>query len=169
MGSAILSIIACIISGEFHSGLSYLYSGDETLLGPLQDSTIHYKRVEWPWLALLMFCTLGYLGAHCSTALTQHFGALMNGITNTARKATSVAISFANFPDEHPITLQHVLGSIIFFSGLLYRVSGKEKKECGFSNLYNSSNIEDNEDVGNISINNYSPKDKVKNKKNKLH
>ena len=93
MGSATMSIIACAASGELHVGLSYLYSGDERLLGPLNDNAIHYKRVEWPWLALVMLCTLGYFGAHCSTALTQHFGALTNGITNTARKATSVVIS----------------------------------------------------------------------------
>lgn len=106
MGGAAISMVVAILAGEFHQGLAYMYSHDVTLLPDGGGSTgVHeYKEVESPWFALGMFCTLGYLGACCSTAITQHFGSLLNGITNTARKATSLSLSFFMFPDEHAVS-----------------------------------------------------------------
>jgi hypothetical protein len=82
--------------------------------------------------SLISFCSFGYLGAIFSTAITHHFGSLVNGICNTARKALTLALSFELFPERNNLTNQHLIGSVIFFSGLLIRVlskDGKLKKE----------------------------------------
>jgi len=134
MGGAAISAIVAIVMGEFHQGIAFMYSQDARLLpdGPHSAVGVHeYDQAENPWLALFMFSTLGYLGAHCSTAITQHFGSLLNGITNTARKATSLSLSYFMFPDEHVLTWQHVVGSAIFFAGLVVRAVGKGDQKPG--------------------------------------
>ena len=161
MGGAMMSALTALLSGEFHIGMSFLLDGDETILNPLNTNISHYKPVEYPWFALCMFCTLGYFGAHCSTALTQHFGALLNGITNTARKATSVALSFIYFPDEHQMTLQLFIGCIIFFSGLAYRASSKglivsksNKEYMNYGKVKDNEENDSNSHNGHITNNN---------------
>ena len=125
MGGTGISVVVALCAGEFHKGIAYMWTHDVSLLPESTHHTLHeYKEVESPWFALLMFCTLGYLGAHCSTAITQHFGSLLNGVTNTARKATSLSLSYFMFPDEHALTMQHIIGSFIFFIGLVVRAFG---------------------------------------------
>jgi len=142
MGGAFLSIVITILCGEFHDGVSFLFTGNETYLNidpeKVRNSAV-YAAAEEPWVAYVGFICFGYYGARCSAAITQHFGALVNGITNTARKAASIAFSFIMFPASHPFTFQHFIGSLVFFSGLMIRTFAKvresksQDKDCGSS------------------------------------
>ncbi len=134
IGASTLSLIAAIVTGEFIPGMAFLASHDTKLLPNNSNYHSHqheYHVIKAPWLSLIMLCTLGYLGAHCSTAITQHFGSLVNGITSTARKATTIGLSYFLFPEEHPLTIQHAFGSIIFFSGLIMRLFHKSSDSSG--------------------------------------
>jgi cytochrome bd-type quinol oxidase subunit 2 len=111
LGSTIISFVLSVISGELFEGIIFLIKkGDvHTLIG------------------LAAFCTFGFAGANFSTGLTLRFGSLVNGITNTARKAVTLALSFALFPERNVLTSQHVLGACIFFCGLIVRTVSKDK------------------------------------------
>jgi hypothetical protein len=61
-----------------------------------------------------------------TTGITLRFGSLVNGITNTARKAVTLALSFALFPERNVLTNQHVVGAGIFFLGLMVRTVSKD-------------------------------------------
>jgi hypothetical protein len=113
IGSSIVSFLLSLTSGEFFTGISFLIS----------NGTF---RV---WISFIAFCSFGFAGANFSTVLTQHFGSLANGITSTFRKALTLCLSFALFPDRNKLSIQHLFGACIFFSGLIIRVLSKERFE----------------------------------------
>jgi hypothetical protein len=59
---------------------------------------------------------MGFFGSSCSAAITKNFGALTMSITSTARKATTLFLSFFLF--NNVCTLEHIVGVIIFISAL---------------------------------------------------
>ena len=83
IGSMAVSFVLSIVSGELLSGLSFLYTKGD----------VH------TWLVFAAFCSFGFCGATFSTMITSRFGSLVNGITNTARKAVTLTLSFALFPE----------------------------------------------------------------------
>ena len=105
LGSAIMSFIFTFISGEAIEGTLFLLR----------------KGSLFMWICFTLFNTCGFLGAACSIALTARFGSVVNAITNTSRKAASIAISFLLFPERNTLHTQHVLGAGIFFTGILLR------------------------------------------------
>jgi hypothetical protein len=75
------------------------------------------------------FCTFGFLGSNFSTGITSQYGALVNGICNTFRKAVTIALSFVLFPERNQLTLSKVYGVVVFFSGLLIRIFFKSHQQ----------------------------------------
>lgn len=110
LGSALVSLLLSILLGEFGSGLLFL----------LQQSSLHN------WFIFTAFCTFGFCGANFSTAITAQYGALINGMSNTFRKAVTLGVSFAMFPERNVLTVQKVIGSIVFFCGLLVKILQKD-------------------------------------------
>ena len=115
LGSAIISLVLSIITGELFEGIRFL----------LQNSSVHV------WLIFIAFCTFGFAGANFGTALTGQYGALVNGITSTLRKAITLSLSFLLFPDRNTMSSGKLLGAAIFFSGLLFRVFSKSDHKEG--------------------------------------
>lgn len=65
---------------------------------------------------LVLFSSMGFFGSSCSAAITKNFGALTMSITSTARKATTLFLSFFMF--GHVCTLEHISGIVLFISAL---------------------------------------------------
>ena len=74
LGSTVISFLLAFLSGEFFEGITFL----------MLNSSVS------TWISFIAFCSFGYCGANFGAALTQHFGSLVNGITNTARKAVTL-------------------------------------------------------------------------------
>lgn len=111
VGSTVISLIFCIFNGEMVEGTSFLLTNGSVV----------------NWFIFILFCTAGFIGSNFSTSLTLRFGSLVNGITNTTRKAITLALSFALFPERNRLTSHHILGASIFFLGLIMRSLLKEK------------------------------------------
>lgn len=109
VGSTIFSFVMAFINGEFAEGLAFL----------MQSGSVH------TWLLMVGFCTFGYIGNNFSAALTLQYGALVNGISNTFRKALTLALSFILFPERNTLDTQKLIGALIFFLGLLVRIFSK--------------------------------------------
>ena len=109
VGSTLLSMLASMVTGEFITGMMFL----------VKSGSVH------TWLLMIGFCTFGYAGNNFSAAITLQYGALVNGICNTLRKAITLAASFLMFPERNVLTEQKLIGSAIFFAGLLIRIFGK--------------------------------------------
>jgi hypothetical protein len=124
LGSTLVSLVLSILNGEFSTGLAFL----------INSGSVH------TWLIFIAFCSFGFLGANFSTAITAQYGALVNGICNTFRKAVTIALSFILFPERNEFTGQKLLGSLIFFAGLFVRVFMGHKKEYNHS-ASDSNNI----------------------------
>ena len=112
LGSTIISFLLSLLAGELFEGLHFLYS----------QGTFHI------WFIFLCFVFVGFFGSNFSTKLTQGFGALVNGLANTVRKAVTLSISFIMFPERNHLVMQHVVGASIFMCGLILRLFFKEEK-----------------------------------------
>lgn len=111
VGSTIMSLLLAILNGELFEGVLFLTS----------------KGTWETWTIFTLFCSVGFFGANFSTGLTQRFGSLVNGITNTARKAVTLVLSFLLFPDRNTLTTHHLIGASVFFCGLLLRAIVKDQ------------------------------------------
>lgn len=82
-------------------------------------------------VCLILFSSMGFFGSSCSAAITKNFGALTMSITSTARKATTLFLSFFLF--HNVCTIEHVGGIVIFITALtaksLRRRKDKTKKK----------------------------------------
>jgi hypothetical protein len=103
LGSTLLSLMLSILNGEFIQGVSFL----------LNNSSVSV------WFIFISFCTVGFIGANFSTAITAHYGSLVNGLSNTLRKALTICVSFIMFPERNILTNHKIVGGAIFFAGLL--------------------------------------------------
>ena len=75
------------------------------------------------------------------------FGSLVNGITNTARKAVTLALSFALFPERNTLEFHHIFGGCIFFCGLIVRTVMKDNSEKTEMNKSNTQKNKENEKI----------------------
>lgn len=73
-------------------------------------------------LVIILFCSAGFLGSSCATFITREYGALTMSITSTARKATTIFMSFVLF--KNVCTWEHALGIFIFMSSLILKTFG---------------------------------------------
>jgi solute carrier family 35 (adenosine 3'-phospho 5'-phosphosulfate transporter), member B3 len=67
-------------------------------------------------IMIVLFSSMGFFGSSCSAAITKNFGALTMSMTSTARRATTLFISFLVFDNE--CTYDHVLGIVCFIAAL---------------------------------------------------
>jgi hypothetical protein len=123
LGSTIISFFLSLFTGEFISGCHFI--------------AVHGNI--YVWSSLIMFSVVGFAGSNFSTGLTLRFGSLVNGITNTARKAVNIGISFALFPSRNHLTTHHVYGAIIFFFGLIIRTLMKDSSSSSTTKLSTDS------------------------------
>lgn len=128
IGSTIFSLVLATLNGELGAGINFLINNGSVPT----------------WLAFIAFCTFGFAGANFSTALTQHYGSLVNGISNTFRKALTLALSFLLFPDRNHLTPHKIFGVIVFFCGLLLRVFMKGESNIKVKSGESSQNDKPN-------------------------
>ena len=82
---------------------------------------------------MILFSSMGFFGSSCAAAITKQFGALSMSITSTARKATTLFLSFLLFDNE--CTYQHLIGIIIFIFALTTKsIRRKNKRRKGVDN-----------------------------------
>lgn len=112
VGSTLISLLLSLIFDEFFQGLYFIFCTQNN----------HILYTIWIFVA---FCSFGFTGANFSTAITAHYGALLNGIANTFRKAVTIGISFVMFPERNVFTLQKGAGTVVFFLGLLIKIFSK--------------------------------------------
>jgi hypothetical protein len=119
---------AAAYKGDLMGGIRWLSQPgtyDELSL-PLDQRTY---SVPTKILVLSLFSSMGFFGSSCSAAITKQFGALTMSITSTARKATTLFLSFFLF--HNVCTLEHLTGVAIFISALTaksLRRRGKKKR-----------------------------------------
>ncbi|KAL3779023.1 hypothetical protein HJC23_011462 [Cyclotella cryptica] len=107
--------IAAAFKGDLRSGLSYLTQPGT--LKEIDEGLDPTWSISAKLFTLVLFSTTGYLSSSCSAAITKSFGALTMSITSTARKAATIFLSFALFPNE--CTLEHIAGIILFIGSLV--------------------------------------------------
>jgi len=107
--------IAAAAKGDLRDGLSYLTQPGT--LQEMEEDLAPTWTISGKILTMALFSTTGFLGSSCSAAITKSFGALTMSITSTARKATTIFLSFALFPNE--CTVEHVGGIFLFIASLV--------------------------------------------------
>ena len=120
--SFMLMLIATFQEGELKSGIDFFFLSDGTY-----DEYISNGKGEgqYTWsasdktIAVFLFSTLGIFGGSCAAAITKRFGALTMSITTTTRKAATIFLSFAMFPNA--CSPEHIIGVFVFVSGLFMK------------------------------------------------
>lgn len=103
------------------------YKGDVTagfawLLQPGTYEELNKPIAERTWtvmgkvVVIVLFSSMGFFGSSCSAAITKNFGALTMSMTSTARKASTLFLSFFLF--NNVCTWEHALGVVIFIAAL---------------------------------------------------
>ena len=109
--------LATCITGDLVAGIHYLtHHGtyNEIESGSLDPTW----SISWKILTLVLLSTSGFLSSSCSALITKSFGALTSSITSTARKAATIFLSFALFPNNK-CTLEHLFGIFFFITSLV--------------------------------------------------
>jgi len=107
--------IAASANGDLRHGLAYLSTPGT--LKEMDEGLAPTWSIQGKILTMVIFSTTGFFGSSCSAAITKSFGALTMSITSTARKATTIFLSFALFPNE--CTSEHIFGIILFIASLV--------------------------------------------------
>ena len=131
LGGTLLSLLITLFNGELYYGIQFLWT----------SSSLYTTFI------FIAFCTFGFFGANFSIGITSQYGALVNGICNTFRKAVTIGLSFVLFPERNHLTLSKIYGLIIFFSGLLIRIVFKQHQER-MHHLHHTSDDSSQQGVG---------------------
>lgn len=108
---------AAAFKGDLREGLVWL-----TQPGTYDEYIQGIPIAERTWssggkiIVLALFSSMGFFGSSCSAAITKQFGALTMSITSTARKATTLFLSFFLF--QNVCTSEHLAGIILFITAL---------------------------------------------------
>ena len=108
---------AAAAKGDLRDGIAWM-----TEAGTYAEQQANVPMDERKWSAMgkfavmLLFSSMGFFGSSCSAAITKNFGALTMSITSTARKATTLFLSFILF--DNVCTYEHLLGIVVFISSL---------------------------------------------------
>jgi len=129
--------VAAFLKGELVQGMQFLS------VPGTYDEILNQEPPTWTVGAkiftIISFSTLGFFASSCSAAITKNFGALTMSITSTARKATTLFLSFMLFPNK--CTMEHIFGILVFITALL----GKSMKH-GAKSAKDHIDVEMNED-----------------------
>ena len=108
---------AAAVKGDFTAGMLWMFQP-----GTYQQFLDNAPMEERTWpvfskvLIMILFSSMGFFGSSCSAAITKNFGALTMSITSTARKATTLFLSFFLF--HNVCTTEHVVGIAMFITAL---------------------------------------------------
>jgi UAA transporter family len=139
---ALVAIIgAAGVKGDLLDGMAWILQPgtyDE------QVNNVPLEQRSWSPAAkmalMALFSSMGFFGSSCAAAITKQFGALSMSITSTARKATTLFLSFLLFDNE--CTSQHIVGIVVFISALTAKsVRRKGKKRRDDNNKERRSNV----------------------------
>lgn len=124
--SLMATVVAAHANGELVEGIEYFLLRPGTVpeieSGELVDPTWTIARKA---MVLVLFGTCGIMGASCLGAITKRFGALSMALTSTARKATTLFLSFALF--QNNCSSEHFVGVSLFMSGLMMKTLNKSR------------------------------------------
>jgi len=123
--------IAAAIKGDLHDGIAYLTRPGT--IQEMEDGLLASWSISGKVLTMILFSTTGYLSSSCSAAITKTFGALAMSITSTARKATTIFLSFALFP-ANECTVEHVGGILLFITSLIVKSLRASKRHASTGN-----------------------------------
>mmetsp|Transcript_19685 Transcript_19685/g.29813 ORF Transcript_19685/g.29813 Transcript_19685/m.29813 type:complete len:479 (+) Transcript_19685:110-1546(+) len=133
---ALVGIVgAAAVRGDLVEGSKYLLTPGtygEILRG--EDTT---WSVKGKIFAIFLFASTGFFGSSCSALITKEFGALTMSITSTARKATTLFLSFALF--NNVCTKEHVGGIALFIWALVAKSFRASRKGLGNSAMSRSN------------------------------
>ncbi len=133
---ALVGIVgAATFRGDLVDGTRYLLTPgtySEIMEGKEPTWSVHGK-----FFAIILFSSTGFLGSSCSALITKEFGALTMSITSTARKATTLFISFAMFKDN-VCTFEHIEGITLFITALIGKSIRASRKGHGKIGSLNS-------------------------------
>jgi len=117
--SFIIMTLASYQANELISGIQFFFQTPGTMTEVETESSDKSWSVQDKTLALFFFSTFGIFGGSCACAITKRFGALTMSVTTTTRKAATIFVSFAMFPNA--CTPEHIIGVLIFVFGLLLK------------------------------------------------
>jgi solute carrier family 35 (adenosine 3'-phospho 5'-phosphosulfate transporter), member B3 len=129
--------VAAAANGDLQKGLVWsLHDGTYDEYLQMTNNGDHDGLVTIPSYSALtkvsimvLFSSMGFFGSSCSAAITKNFGALTMSITSTARKATTLFLSFGLFRDN-VCTFEHIFGMLVFMVALVAK-SMKRKGRGG--------------------------------------
>jgi adenosine 3'-phospho 5'-phosphosulfate transporter B3 len=132
----LLGIVGAAASrGDLLEGTQFLLTPgtyDEIRMGQEPTWTVTGKM-----FVIILFSSTGFFGSSCSALITKEFGALTMSITSTARKATTLFLSFALF--NNVCTFEHVAGIILFITALIAKSIRASRKGHGDDPSHGSS------------------------------
>ena len=108
---------AAAVKGDLQIGMNWMmqpgtYDEMQQGVSPEEATWSVFGKV----MVMILFSCMGFVGSSCSAAVTKNFGALTMSITSTARKATTLFLSFFLF--NNVCTTEHLAGVVIFISAL---------------------------------------------------
>jgi adenosine 3'-phospho 5'-phosphosulfate transporter B3 len=126
--------LAAAYKGDLQQGIVFMSQP-----GKYVEIEMHVPLDERTWsvpgkiAVMVLFSSMGFFGSSCSACITKNFGALTMSITSTARKATTLFLSFFLF--NNICTGEHLVGISVFITALtaksLRRGRTKQKKKGG--------------------------------------
>lgn len=133
---------AAIAKGDMKEGLIFMLQPGTYAE---QQSNMPMEERSWNSVSkisiMILFSSMGFFGSSCSAAITKNFGALTMSITSTARKATTLFLSFMLF--DNTCTLEHVAGIFVFISALTAKSLRRKNKRRRSDKLPISRRIRD--------------------------
>ncbi len=125
---ALVGILAgAIARGDLWEGTRYLLSPGT--YGEILEGRDATWSVSGKIIAIVLFASTGFFGSSCSALITKEFGALTMSITSTARKATTLFLSFALF--NNVCTMEHIGGIVLFIVALVVKSFRASRKGHG--------------------------------------
>jgi hypothetical protein len=120
--------VAATVKGDLRDGIIFIFSpgtyAEQQENVPIEDRSWTVASKMW---TMILFSIMGFFGSSCSAAITKNFGALAMSITSTARKATTLFLSFWLFNNH--CTAEHIVGIVIFISALTTKSLRRKHKK----------------------------------------
>ena len=129
--------LATCVTGDLFAGIHYLTH--HGTYHEIEAGLVPTWSIPWKIITLVLLSTSGFLSSSCSALITKSFGALTSSITSTARKAATIFLSFALFPNNK-CTLEHLFGIFFFITSLVTKSlrHGKRKNSSSSSSSKDS-------------------------------
>jgi adenosine 3'-phospho 5'-phosphosulfate transporter B3 len=122
--------MAAAYKGDLQEGIAFMSQP-----GKYAEIEEHMPLEERTWSVLskiavmVVFSSMGFFGSSCSACITKNFGALTMSITSTARKATTLFLSFFLF--KNVCTSEHLVGIFVFITALTTKSLRRGRKKGG--------------------------------------